>query len=282
MWPLVEKSAQRIGYRARISVSDSWWGSTLFSTVLKRPREMVASVSRKGTHRLCAAVAATLLVQFSPTPADVCEQWDILQGRIRDGTVERAEAMEAMRVLTRILVETYSPRVPKGGPRFPVKGYTARDIGGRSGSGFQPEGFDFYDGNRHKGHPAHDIFIKDKDQDCLADDNGRPVEICSFTGGVVVGVNKGWEPTSDIRGGNYVWIFDPHVERYYYYAHLGDVFAKIGDVVEAGQVIALLGRSGRNASQKRSPTHLHFMCLSFADGGMTPCNPYPALVESSR
>lgn len=231
---------------------------------------------------LYAAFAAILLVQVTATGADVCEQWDSLQREIRERTIGKAQAMDAIRVLTLILIDTYRIKVPKGGPHFPVKGYTARDIGGRNGSGFNPKGFDFYDGNSHRGHPAHDIFIRDKDQDGLSDDTGRPVEICSFTGGVVVGVNKGWEPTSDTRGGNYVWIFDPHAERYYYYAHLGDVFAKVGDVVGAGDVIGLLGRSGKNACPKRSPTHLHFMCLSFEGGSMTPCDPYRALVESSR
>lgn len=282
MWSQLEGLAQRIGSRVLVSASGWWWGPAPFQAVLQGPCDRETSVSRKGTRRLCAAFGAILLVQVTATSADVCEQWDSLQRRIREGAIEKAEAMEAMRVLTRILADTYGPMVPKGGPRFPVKGYTARDIGGRNGSGFDPKGFDFYDGNRHKGHPAHDIFVRDKDQDSMSDDDGRPVEICSFTGGVVVGVNTGWELTSDVRGGNYVWIFDPHAERYYYYAHLGDVFARIGEVVEPGEVIALLGRSGKNASPKRSPTHLHFMCLSFQDGRMTPCNPYQALVESSR
>jgi hypothetical protein len=238
-------------------------------------------VLRNGTGRWCAVLTAIFLIRTAPVSADACEEWDSLQKGIRDGAIGKAEAMEKLRVLTRILVDTYRGKVEQGMPRFPVRGYTARDIGGRNGSGFNPQGYDFYDGNRHKGHPAHDIFIMDKDRDSLCDATGRAVEICSFTGGVVVGVNKGWKATSDIRGGNYVWIFDPHWERYYYYAHLAEIFVKVGDLVRAGEVIGLLGRSGKNASMRRSPTHLHFMCLSFDDGGMTPCNTYRALLESS-
>ncbi len=258
------------------------WGSVPFWAGIQGPKGEGTAVFGKATHGICAALAAILLAQATAMANDVCERWDSLQRAIREGAIEKDQAMEAMRLLTRVLLDTYRARVPEGRPRFPVKGYTARDIGGNNGSGFKPKGFDFYDGNRHKGHPAHDIFIRDKDQDGICDDTGQPAEICSFTGGVVVGVNMGWEPGSDIRGGNYVWIFDPHAERYYYYAHLDDVFVKIGDVVGAGEVIATLGRSGKNAWPRRSPTHLHFMCLSFDGGRMKPCDPYRALVEPSQ
>jgi hypothetical protein len=47
----------------------------------------------------------------------------------------------------------------------------------------------------------------------------------------------------------------------FYYAHLRSLHVELGDIVSPGQAIATVGRSGRNAAQPRSPTHLHVMCL---------------------
>ena len=59
------------------------------------------------------------------------------------------------------------------GVTFHDRGYGPGSIGGVRGSGFRPKGYDFYDGNRHGGHPAHDIFVQDADQDALDDATGR-------------------------------------------------------------------------------------------------------------
>jgi len=54
----------------------------------------------------------------------------------------------------------------------------------------------------------------------------------------------------------------------------------LGDMVKAGDTIALLGRTGKNAWPKRSPTHLHFMCLAFDNGRMTPHDTYRGLLDA--
>ena len=59
-----------------------------------------------------------------------------------------------------------------------------------------------------------------------------------------------------------------------------EVKAREGDIVEAGQAIGTLGRTGKNAYPKRSPTHLHFSCLSFDNGKMTPYNTYTDLLRA--
>jgi len=164
---------------------------------------------------------------------------------------------------------------------FPLRGYGPTAIGGKDGSGYQPKGYDFFDGNRHKGHPAHDIFIRDKNQDSLDDGTGKPVEAISVCSGMVVSVNLNWEPSSPIRGGNYTWIYDPIKSRYYYYAHLNEIFVKVGDIVSRDDKLGTVGRTGVKAYPKRSPTHLHFQVLQSVDGYPRPINPYMDLTKGS-
>src|SRR6478735_9156066 len=49
---------------------------------------------------------------------------------------------------------------------FPLMGFDYRAVGGKNGSGFHAAGYDLFDQNAKGSHPAHDIFIKDKNQDC--------------------------------------------------------------------------------------------------------------------
>ena len=231
---------------------------------------------------MCVLFEVILSPRLSPLCfGDPCRDWDALEKEIRDNLIDPGPAKERIIGLHGGLVRAYTHTVKGSARFFPVRGSSPADIGGKGGSGFVARGYDFYDGNRHGGHPAHDIFIRDKDQDGLADDTGRPAEILAFTDGIVVGVNGEWEETSEIRGGKYVWIFTPAMERYYYYAHLGEVLVQVGDMVMAGQRIGLLGRTGKNAFKKRSPTHLHFMCLSFDGGRMTPCDTYRELLSAT-
>lgn len=209
-----------------------------------------------------------------------CDDWNILEKMIRDGKINKAEAKKRIiRLQTRIEKE-FSRIVIDEGLYFPVKRYGPAAIGGVRGSGFRPKGYDFYDGNRHGGHPAHDLFVKDVNQDAVDDDTGQPVEVVAYASGVVLATNLKWEYPSEIRSGKYVWVFSPALERYCYYVHLNAVLVKPGDVVKAGQVIGLLGRTGKNAFPRRSPTHLHFSCLSFDGGNMTPYNTYQELLHA--
>lgn len=152
---------------------------------------------------------------------------------------------------------------------FPLKGYNASAIGGKNGSGYIASGYSFFDGNKHGGHPAHDIFIHDDNQDCIEDKTHAEVQVLSCTGGIVVATETMWQPSSVQRGGNYIMIYAPAERRFLYYAHNKTVSVKPGDIVVAGQQIATVGRSGANAAKKRSPTHLHFMILKL-DGNNYP------------
>ena len=228
-------------------------------------------------HRLLIAVLFIIL-SVLPSFASLCDDWNSLEKSIRDNRIDRNTAERKIIELGRGLLESYAGKTGSSPYHFPVKGYAPKSIGGRKGSGYKPSGYDFYAGNRHGGHPAHDVFIRDKGCSGLDSGTGRPAEIVAFADGVVIAVNTAWEYPSPIRGGRYIWIFNPEENRYYYYAHLEKVLTSPGDIVHAGDTIALLGRTGKNAWPKRSPTHLHFMCLSFNNGRMTPHNTYSDLL----
>jgi len=231
-------------------------------------------------HCLLLILILAGLFRVLPASASVCEEWNVLQREVREGTIGREEATKKIVALDGRLREEYSGKIGRAPLRFPVKGYGPEIIGGRDGSGYRPEGYNFYDGNRHGGHPAHDLFIRDTEGNGLDASTGKPAEIVSFTGGVVIAVNPSWEYPSAVRGGIYLWIYNPADTRYYYYAHLAKALVAPGDVVQAGDTIALLGMTGKNAWPKRSATHMHFMCLSFDKGRMTPRDTYRELLKS--
>lgn len=215
----------------------------------------------------------------TPVQAGVCEDWNRLFVQIRDFQIAPEDAKTAFAPLHQHLREIYA-RPGIGGPArfYPVLGYDAS--WGVEGKAYRPRGFQFFSGNRQGIHPSLDLFILDKDQDSLDDRSQAPVTIVAYSGGVVVGVNQEWEFPSQVRGGKYVWIFDPTTNHYCYYAHLAQVNVEIGQIVEAGEPLGLLGRTGLNAYKKRSPTHLHLMVLTYHQGEMVPYSPWSELVNA--
>jgi murein DD-endopeptidase MepM/ murein hydrolase activator NlpD len=213
------------------------------------------------------------------------EEWHLLYLKIRDSEISKEEALTKLKSLEPFLKDHYIKswnRKSEDRLGFPLKGYGPSAIGGKSGSGYQPEGYDFFDGNRHKGHPGHDIFISDKNQDGIDDSTGKPAEVVSISTGIVVSVDLNWEPSSLIRGGNYIWVYDPIKNRYYYYAHLNEILVKVGDIVSRGDSLGTVGRTGVKAHPKSSPTHLHFVVHQSIDGYPTPINPYGEWVRGMR
>jgi hypothetical protein len=223
-------------------------------------------------------ILALSLSSFSTplsSPVDPASEWDRLYSRIRDRLISKEEARQKLKVLE-VLLKDIFPKEEKTDEAlcFPLKGYGFDSIGGRDGNGYRARGYDFFDGNEHEGHPGHDLFIRDTNQDGLDDFTGKPVEVISASSGVVVSVNLNWEPSSSLRGGNYIWIYEPVKSRYFYYAHLNEIFLRVGQVVLRGERLGTVGRTGLNAYPKRSPTHLHFVAHQSAEGYPKPINPY--------
>jgi hypothetical protein len=143
------------------------------------------------------------------------------------------------------------------------------------------KGYSFFDGNRHGGHPAHDIFIRDANQDCMDDATKKPAYAVAVLDGIVVSTYDSWRKGSRLRGGNYVWCYHPKERLFSYYAHLKEVFVQPGTKVAAGDSLGTIGRSGFSADVQRSPTHLHLMLLSYEGGELVPFNYYANLKKSA-
>lgn len=213
------------------------------------------------------------------TPADTpCSAYNELNSLIRDGLITKSTAR---RELSAMLADIREDFYRRGGSDysakqwvFPVAGYDTRAIDRGRNHGFVPNGYDFYSGNRHGGHPAYDIFIHDRNQDSRDDRNGKAVPVLSMTGGVIVALQKGWQQGSGLRGGNYLWVYDPGKGLLVYYAHNEELFVELGTVVRPGDLLATVGRSGLNAAKRRSPTHLHFSVLRLEKGQPVPLPVY--------
>ena len=215
------------------------------------------------------APTATAAPAPAPTLEQLCSAYNELNSRIRDGRIGKSAARSELSVRLAEIRAEYHQRGGKEYPPdqrvFPVAGYDAGAIEKGRNHGFVPRGYDFFSGNRHGGHPAYDIFIRDRNQDSLDDRTGKPVSVLSMTGGIVVALDKGWRKGSKLRGGNYIWVYDPANDLLVYYAHNEELFVELGTIVKPGERLASVGRSGFNAAKRRSPTHLHFSVLRLKD-----------------
>lgn len=212
-----------------------------------------------------------------------CLAFDHLDKQIRDGVLPGAEAERqfAARIGE---IDAYLTRLaPASRPAepwvFPLRGYDLATAGTDAAKGYITAGYDYFDGNQHGGHPSFDLFIADRNQDCLDDRTGQPVTIVSMTGGIVVAAETAWDSGSQLRGGKYLWIYEHNRRKLIYYAHNGRLLVKVGDLVTPGTPIAQVGRSGLNAAKKRSPTHLHLTVLTIRDGQPAPVNIQPLLAK---
>jgi hypothetical protein len=214
---------------------------------------------------------------LSATQAPVTE-WGDFEKAVRDQTIKKEDARKEFPDIYKGLKEVCRDYAFNKDSQwlFPVKGYGKKDVGK---GGFRPDiyygsspikGYDFYDGNRHGGHPAYDIFIHDKNQDALDDRTGKPVAIIAPVDILILSVEAAWDQGSEIRGGRYIWALDPLHDQVLYFAHLNDVLVKPGSFIKAGSDIGTVGRSGKNAFPPRSPSHLHLMVLKVKGNKLEP------------
>jgi murein DD-endopeptidase MepM/ murein hydrolase activator NlpD len=239
---------------------------------------------------LCLALMALFLFSISAEaktaepPANIlalCREFNALNSAVRDRTVKKPAAKEQFSKLIDAIRMEYYASVGQDYPVsdwvFPLQGYGYKAIGGVKGNGYQRGGYDYFDGNRHAGHPSQDLFIRDRQRRSLDDATNKPVSVLSLTGGVVVAVEKVWATPSPLRGGKYLWIYDPTANALIYYAHNSRLLVEVGDIVKPGDVIAEVGRTGLNAHKRRSPSHLHLTYLAIVNGLPVPRNIYKEL-----
>lgn len=230
-----------------------------------------------------------------PTVYAYCQQFQTLYVQIREQSVSpdtaRAEFSSIMRGLQERFRSTAT--VPYDSLQldslqrtgnyfnFPLRGYSPRSIGGTHGEGYHAKGFDLFDYNVRGSHPAQDIFIYDRNQDNLDDNTKSPVDVLAMSSGVVLAIETAWQPGSEYRGGNWIWVYDPSLNGLFYYAHNNVVNVTPGQWVQAGQKLGEIGRSGYNAYKARSGTHLHLMYLKIGPDGLPqPRNTYDWLLTA--
>jgi len=216
--------------------------------------------------------------------AGACLDFNLLTTRIRDNRIDsRSARIELQRLLAQVRDQYYRAgglEYPRSAWAFPLEGYDARAIGGGRRHGYIARGYDFFSGNRHGGHPSYDIFIRDRDRDSQDDRSRTPVMVRSLTGGIVVALEREWQPDSRLRGGRYLWVYDPANDLLVYYAHNGELAVGLGEVVKPGDQLATVGRSGYNAAKRRSPTHLHLTVVRVRDGRVVLLEIYRELKQA--
>lgn len=218
---------------------------------------------------------------FAQDMKPTCIKINELNTRVLNGTIKRADAAAAFKQLIKV-IRGNRPMLTGHSWVFPLQGYKTNAIGGTNGNGYSDKGYNYLDGNKHSAHPAHDIFINDKNQDGLDDKTLKPVNVLAVEDGIVIACNNEWLPASAMRGGKFIWIYHHQLDFISYYAHNSAIFVQPGDEIKQGQKIAEVGRTGLNAYKKRSPTHLHFSAFKLQDNMPVPYNPYLQLKQSIK
>jgi hypothetical protein len=225
------------------------------------------------------------LPSMANEPGNVCDKWDELDKKIVNLQIDKDDALELLEKYEKEIVKYFNSNngvhVKRQDWVFPLKNYTSvkhRD----NGVDYKLSTYDYFQGSNSKGHPAHDIFILDNNKDLLDDSTGKPVDVVSMSSGVIAAVDTTWKPGSLLRGGKYVKVFDVTNMKIFYYSHLSQVSVKPGDIVNAGDKIGEVGRTGRKAILPEGKTHVHVALLSSEEGYPMPEEIIDDIYEAER
>lgn len=201
----------------------------------------------------------------------ISERWHNTDVMIWDRKIDRDDAVDSIEYYVPLAVKEFKTHgittTKRNEWAFPMSGWTSvtyRD----NGKDYRDEKFDYFQGGESKGHPAHDIFILDKNNDGVEDSLNIKIYATSMVNGLVIGVHSVWKVGDFYRSGNYVKVFDPESEALFYYSHLDSVFVVPGQVVKAGDPVGYIGRTGRKAINGR--THVHIAYYKIDDGEPVP------------
>lgn len=201
----------------------------------------------------------------------VYERWHKTDQLIRDRKIDEGDAEDSIAMYVKLAKDDFRtldiPATKRADWVFPMSGWTS--VSYRSGGkDYKDARFDYFQGGEFKDHPAHDIFIFDKDSNTFEDSTGGKVYAAAMVTGVVISKYSTWFRQDYLRSGNYVKLFDPESEAIFYYSHLDTVFVEPGQIVKAGEPIGYVGRTGRKAINGK--THVHISYYKIDDGHPIP------------
>lgn len=221
---------------------------------------------------ISAVCSPPALAQHDTSPM-IGVMWNDVDRKILTKTIDKDEAVELLKKYEKPVKAFFRNMggsvVQRNDWVFPLKNYSS--ISYRDGGNDYLLGeYDYFQGSNTKGHPAHDIMIADDNKDLLDDVTGKKVDVVSMGSGVVISVDTTWEPGSKLRGGKFVKIFDVTNDGLFYYSHLSVVTVYPGLIVNAGEKIGEVGRTGRKTILPGGKTHLHVGFLRSEDGYPVP------------
>src|SRR3990170_4497420 len=201
----------------------------------------------------------------------IYQRWYKTDNLIRDINIDIDDAIDSIKLYVKLaqkeLKQSGFVTTKKEDWVYPITGWTWNSYR-QNGKDYRDSTFDYFQGGEYHGHPAHDIFILDKDSNGVEDSTGKKVTAVSIVNGVVISIYNKWKPGNLLRSGNYVKIYDPETNAIFYYSHLDTVFVKVGNKVKAGDAVAFVGRTGRKAF--RGKTHLHVAYYKISNGYPKP------------
>lgn len=208
------------------------------------------------------------------------DKWSALDSLIWNRKIDKQSAIEQIKIYTDSAIRYANKmKMQKGIDHFPVAGYS-KIVFRDDGDDYRDENYDYFDGQEPNGHPAHDIFILDKDSDGVDDILHTKPFAVSAVNGIILSVYNHWKENDRMLSGNYINLFDPFDTAIYFYCHLDSVFVKPGDIVNAGDKLGYIGRTGRRAFKGK--THLHIAYFKIRNGYPVPVDIIECLYKSKK
>ena len=210
--------------------------------------------------KILLSLFAAMFFSAQAFAAGAVERWADFEHELRRGNYTSAEAELKAKNLIEQLAEQFKHFPGESAVRtFPVEGYKlanverpARFLNTLAASQNETN---FFASDRF----AQSNYLRFNVIDPRAQEKGD-ANMVAAAAGIVVFVRKG-----SFGGGNYVWVFNPNQNLFYYYGNLKDIFVKLGEVVQPGQRIATI-----RPAKKGYP--VHFTVLRFDRGDFSIYN----------
>ena len=224
------------------------------------------------------SAAATRFVQ--EPQAEACRLWEETEHALMSGKLDGRAAQARFKTLWPQVVVDDLPS-PKEGHwqwMFPLPGHDASAYG----ESYNVDNYRYLDGPKAQGYPGLRIYLRDQDRDGLDDRNKKPAPVVSASDGVVLSSWKFWKEGDRDAMGNYVLVLNQQDKMLFYYAHLGRLRVSVGQLVDKGELLGWLGRTGQTVVDHHLGTHLRFEVHTFDGGLFYPVYPGRALRTAAQ